>query len=185
MDLDIVKIYDKFLYSVKYEEADENEYDRLFQQWNDVENVCQFMEDNSLFLKNAIWERIVEPEDATKQVLTEARELEGLLKKLCENSAKGKKPDLDDHFKYLEGKYKYELSYEPMKSYGTGRPPLLRMYAIKMGKNVYLITGGGIKLADTIQNSPGLKDHVLQNIDRVRRWLKNNGVLDGEDMNEK
>lgn len=51
MDLDIVKIYDKFLYSVKYEEADENEYDRLFQQWNDVENVCQFMEDNSLFLK--------------------------------------------------------------------------------------------------------------------------------------
>ena len=48
MDLDIVKIYDKFLYSVKYEEADENEYDRLFQQWNDVENVCQFMEDNSL-----------------------------------------------------------------------------------------------------------------------------------------
>ena len=30
MDLDIVKIYDKFLYSVKYEEADENEYDRLF-----------------------------------------------------------------------------------------------------------------------------------------------------------
>ena len=72
-----------------------------------------------------------------------------------------------------------------MKSYGTGRPPLLRMYAIKMGKNEYLITGGGIKLADTIQNSPGLKDHVLQNIDRVRRWLKNNGVLDGEDMNEK
>ena len=120
MDLDIVKIYDQFLYSVKYEEADENEYDRLFQQWNDVENVCQFMEDNSLFLKNAIWERIVEPEDAARQVLTEACELERLLKKLCENSAKGKKPDLDDHFKYLEGKYKYELSYEPMKSYGTG-----------------------------------------------------------------
>lgn len=92
MDLDIVKIYDKFLYSVKYEEADENEYDRLFQQWNDVENVCQFMEDNSLFLKNAIWERIVEPEDATKQVLTEARELESLLKNCARTQQKERNP---------------------------------------------------------------------------------------------
>ena len=71
-----------------------------------------------------------------------------------------------------------------MKSYGTYRPSLLRMYAIKMKENVYLITGGGIKLADKIQNSPDLKDHVLQNIDKVRTFLKENGILEAEDMNE-
>ena len=70
-----------------------------------------------------------------------------------------------------------------MKSYSGGRPPLLRIYAIKMNKNTYLITGGGIKLSDTIQNSPGLRDHVLQDIDRVRNWLKVNGILDSDDMN--
>ena len=69
-----------------------------------------------------------------------------------------------------------------MKSYGTDRPSLLRIYAIKMGANTYLITGGGIKLADTIQDSPDLKDHVLKNIDRVREFLKANGIMDSDDM---
>lgn len=82
----------------------------------------------------------------------------------------------------LSARYKYELEYPPMKSYGSGRPPLLRMYAIKIQPNCYLITGGGIKLADTIQNSPELKDHILQDIDKVRSWLKTNGIIDSDDM---
>jgi hypothetical protein len=69
-----------------------------------------------------------------------------------------------------------------MKSYGTFRPSLLRIYAIKMEANTYLITGGGIKLADTIQNSPDLKDHILQDIDLVRDYLKRNGIMDSDDI---
>lgn len=53
-----------------------------------------------------------------------------------------------------------------------------------MGSNCYLITGGGIKLADTIQNSPGLKDHVINNIKFVRTYLKENGILDEDDLTE-
>ena len=45
------------------------------------------------------------------------------------------------------------------------------MYAIKLKNNLYVITGGGIKLVDTIQNSPDLKDHVIKNIDNVRALL--------------
>lgn len=69
-------------------------------------------------------------------------------------------------------------------NYGTIKPSLLRMYAIKMSANVYLITGGGIKLADTIQNSPGLKDRVLQDIDKVRTFLKENGIWDSDDLEQ-
>lgn len=69
-----------------------------------------------------------------------------------------------------------------MKSYGIENPSFLRMYAIKLKENTYLITGGGIKLADTIQNSPELKKHVLQNIDKVRTWLRENGIYDAEDI---
>ena len=64
-----------------------------------------------------------------------------------------------------------------MKSYGTGRPSFLRMYAIKLKNNLYVITGGGIKLADTIQDSPD-----LQNIDKVRAWLIQNGIIDEQDL---
>ncbi len=141
-----------------------------------------FLEDNESYLKVDIWKNIKLPELALLQVLDEARELELLFEVLAENADSGLKPDFDSHFKYLEGKYKFALSYIPMKSYGVERASLLRIYAIKLEENVYLITGGGIKLAETIQESPDLKDHVLQNISRVITWLKQQGIAEGSDI---
>lgn len=178
-----IDIYSPYVYSIQYDGQDQNEFDRLFTEWSDVESVTNFLERNKDYLKTTVWERTPEPESAARQVLDEAGELENLFDKLAENTQKGEHPDFDSHFHYLDGKYKYELEYQPMKSYSGGRPPLLRIYAIKMNKNTYLITGGGIKLSDTIQNSPGLRDHVLQDIDRVQNWLKVNGILDSDDMN--
>ncbi len=117
-----------------------------------------------------------------RQVLQEARDLEDLFYELYDNTINGQENNFDSHFHYLEGKYKYEFERPPMKSYGTNRPSLLRLYAIKMGTNTYLITGGGIKLAEKIQDSPDLKNHVLSNIDRVRQFLKTNGIIDSDDM---
>lgn len=183
--LEIEEIYSQHIYSVRYEGRDENEFDRLFKLWNDVDYVISFIERNQDFLKDDVWVNVSEPEDAAKQVLTEAEDLEKLFEILYENTERGELPDYDLHFHYLEGKYKYELEWVPMKSYGTVRPSLLRFYAIKMDSNVYLITGGGIKLADTIQNSPELKDCVLQDIDKVRRYLCEQGILDSNDMNDR
>lgn len=180
--MEITNIYPPYIYSVQYGDKDDNEFDRLFNLWNDVSYVVQFIEENKEFLKADVWQFTPEPEDAASQVLTEAQALETLFDTLYNNTKKDKKPDFDSHFHYLEGKYKYELEWPPMKLYGTVRPSLLRLYAIKMKQNVYLITGGGIKLADTIQNSPGLKEHVLKNIDKVRAFLKENGIMDNDDM---
>ena len=83
---------------------------------------------------------------------------------------------------FLGGKYKCLWSLEPMKSYGTKSPSLLRLYAIKIDTNCYLIVYGGIKLGDTIQNSPVLKDKVFNKIDSVLSFLKNNGIADSEDI---
>ena len=182
IELEIIAIYPPYIYSIQYDDVEENEFDRLFQQWNDMGYVTQFFDTYQEFLKSPIWQNISEPEDAARQVLHEAIDLEDLFDELNDNTVNGKEKDFDSHFHYLEGKYKYELERPPMKSYGTDRPSLLRIYAIKMGTNTYLITGGGIKLAEKIQDSPGLKDHVLNNIDRVREFLKANGIMDSDDM---
>ena len=58
------------------------------------------------------------------------------------------------------------------------------MYAIQLEANTYIITGGGIKLADTIQSSHGMGEYILQDIDRVRTFLQQNGILTNEDINE-
>lgn len=180
--MEVIEIYKPYLYSVQYDNEDENEFDRLFQQWNDLEFVTRFMMENIDYLSDSKWGKTFEPEDASRQVLNEAEGLENLFYELCENVEDNKTPDLDSHFKFLEGKYKYEIVHPPMKSYGIERPSLLRLYAIKLDSNTYLITGGGIKLGDTIQNSPDLKDHVLQNIDKVKTWLKQNGITDSNDL---
>jgi len=182
--MQIVAIYPPHIYSIQYDGRTENEYDRLLDQWNDVDVVLAFMEANKLYLISDVWKQTPTPETATWKVLREAEQLEDLFETLSANTQNGEKPDFDSHFRYLEGKYKYVMEYQPVKSYGTESPSMLRIYAIKMADNTYLITGGGIKLADTIQNSPDLRDHVLQDIDTVRAWLKANGIMDSDDMNE-
>lgn len=182
--MDIIAIFPPYIYSIKYDDKDENEYDRLFDEWNDVTSVLDFLMQHKDMLKASVWKKISEPELAARQVLDEAEALEQLFEELNLRTANGEEPDFDSHFHYLDGKYKFELEYEPMKSYGNERPSLLRMYAIKMDRNTYLITGGGIKLGASIQDSPDLQDHVIQNIDKVRTWLKENGILDADDMQD-
>ena len=71
-----------------------------------------------------------------------------------------------------------------MNYYGTRRPSLIRLYAIKVDDNCFVITGGGIKLGATIQESPDLKDHVLLEIKIVREYLKTNSIFDSNDIEQ-
>lgn len=89
-------------------------------------------------LSNDVWADVREPEDAARQVLEEAEDLEELIDELCKNTDLGKTPDLDNHFRYLEGKYNYVFEYKPVKSYGVNKPSLLRMYAIRLESNCYV-----------------------------------------------
>lgn len=182
--MEFVELFPRCLYSIRYDDQDLDEYSRLFDEWHDPVFLGTFFTENQELLKNEIWAKTPDPLSASMQVIHEANHLSDLINQLNINTSQHKKPDLDDHFKYLDGKYNNIYEYVPMKSYGTDTPSLLRLYAIKMTDRCYLITGGGIKLAKTIQESPGLKDHVIQNIDRVRRFLKTNGIIDSDDMCE-
>lgn len=180
--MEIIALFEPYIYSIRYDGQEQNEFDRLMSEWNDISQLLTFLENNRESLRANVWKEIDEPFKAARQVLDEAAALEELFERLYEHTQEGKTPDFDSHFQYLDGKYKYEIKYQPMKSYGQGTPSLLRIYAIKMDDNIYLITGGGVKLGSSIQNSPGLKDHVLQNIDNVRAWLRQNGIIDGDDL---
>lgn len=184
--MEIIAIYPPYLYSIKYDGREKNEFDRLLEQWNNVEFICSFLESNKQYLESPIWQYLRNIEEAVKQILDETEALEDHFDILADNTSYGETPDFDSHFKYLDGKkYRDVHQWFPMKSYGLNQPSFLRLYAIKMeAPNTYLITGGGIKLADSIQNSPDLQDHILQDIDRVRQYLKDNGIYDSDDMNE-
>ena len=178
----IEKIYPPYIYSVKYDGEKANEFERLFEDWRNLDGIIDFFEKYKDYLTSQVWSAVREPEAAAFQVIEEADNLEIMFHNLYVNAKKGERPDFDSLFKYLDGKYKFEFEYVPMKSYGTVSPSLIRLYAIKMESNRYIIVGGGIKLCKTIQESPYLKDRINQDIDKVRAWLKHYGIYEEDEF---
>ena len=184
--MEIVEIYEDWLYSISFDEEDLNEYHRVFREWHDLDYLVRFFSENKDYVNTDFWKNAGlnpnNPELSAERVIDEADNMELYIRKLVANCAKGVKPDFDEYFHFLGGKYKCLWSLEPVKSYGTDSPSLLRLYAIKIDANCYLIVYGGIKLGDTIQNSPGLKEKVFNKIDSVLSFLKANSITESEDL---
>lgn len=116
------------------------------------------------------------------KVYDEAINLEQLIEDRVYNAYQGFKPDLDSYFQPLEGQYKTVYELTPHKGYGPHRPSFLRFYAIKITKNCYVIVYGGIKIGRKISDSPILQDEVIQRINKVLKFFKDNGITAIEDF---
>lgn len=59
----------------------------------------------------------------------------------------------------------------------------LRLYAIKLEKGIYLITGGAIKLTQLMSE----REHTineLKKMEMVRNYLLDNGIIDADGIKE-
>ncbi len=184
--MEIVEIYSDSLYSIQFDEEDLNEFDRVFKEWHDLNFLVKFFTENAAAVNTPFWQKagldFSAPELSAQRVIDEANDLEAYIRELVGNVERGEVPDLDEYFRFLDGKYKCVCSLAPVKSYGTGLPSLLRLYAIKLDSNCYLVVYGGIKLGKTIQESPVLKQQVFNKIDKVLNYLKVNGITEREDI---
>lgn len=177
--LEIIELYEDHLYTVKFEDQEKDEYTKAFTLWKDLDYLVGYFSQNKHLLDSDFWvfnNIPVEPEDLAGQIIKESIDYENYIRQIVENSRNGKKNDLDSFFKVLGGKYHVLHEYIPHKSYGTGNPTMLRIYAIRMGPNCYIIVHGGIKLTKEIQGTPELDRELFSKIDRVISYLKNNGV---------
>lgn len=187
--MEIVEIYKDFLYSISFDENDLDEYRRIFREWHNLDFLITFFTEHKDYINSDFWLKAGlnpdEPEKSAFKVIEEADKLEVYIRQLVKNSTENITPDFDEYFRFLGGKYACLWSLEPVKSYGTLHPSLLRLYAIKMDKNCYLIVYGGIKLGKSIQNSPVLKENVFNKIDTVLTFLQQNGIMDVNDIDRK
>lgn len=65
----------------------------------------------------------------------------------------------------------------------SGHASWLRIYAIKLGDGVYLVTGGAIKLTHLMQE----RRHTIIELERmemVRNYLLDNGIIDSEGLKD-
>lgn len=69
-----------------------------------------------------------------------------------------------------------------LKAYGNyrqsrnvGKDAILRLYAIQTSGHQLIITGGGIKLTDAMEDCDYLMDE-LHRLREIRQWLENNDI---------
>lgn len=61
----------------------------------------------------------------------------------------------------------------------VGRSSWLRIYAIKLAKGIYIVTGGAIKLTATMQERPHTAKELTK-IEKVRNFLLEEGIIDDD-----
>jgi hypothetical protein len=180
--LEIIPIFAENIWSIQYDNEELDEYSRAFNSWHNIEYLYDFIEDNKKLLDDPFW-NTYDIERIVWLIYEEARSWEAVLHQLYKNSQEGQKPDFDDKF-FPISKNIYEWRLLRTKAYGKSRdisPSFLRLYAIKVANNAYIITGGAIKLTKTMNECAYLKKELIK-LENVRRWLQREGLSDIDDL---
>src|SRR5690554_5790107 len=169
-----MKIIDTFaivkdsLYSVQYESEDLNEFAKCFELWNDPIYLREFFEQHKKDLDNEFWKGLT-IEEAIIKTRDDARLFEEEILYVAET---GKTQRLE-----TLSKGKIEKQFEKDKAKGMKRPSWLRIYAIRIEANLFVICGGAIKLSPTMNN----RDHLLLELEKLE--FTRDYLLNGEDDN--
>lgn len=181
----LVGIHEPYLYSVQFDEQGMDEYNRVLNEWFNPVVTYEFLEENKTAYDGYWAQHFDSTREAAESVMDEAERVEEFMEELAENTRNGERPDFDSYFKPLNGVYSFDVNYLPMKGYGLYTPSMLRLYAVKVDSNLYVIADGGIKLGSKIQDSPGLKDHVLSKINVTKQFLSFYDIVTSDDMEER
>jgi len=161
----IVDIFAEQLFAFVYkkpgqEEYDENEYDRLMDLWTDISYLREFAKRN----------QVIDVDKFVQNRLEDAEQIQDLLEEITTN-----KEPLEYYFRPL---HDHEIGFKTLSlQKGKITRNQLRLYAIKVDDNCFVITGGAIKMTQAMQEHPDTEQERLK-IHRARSFLQENGVLD-------
>lgn len=166
----IVRIFGDQLFTFHFNDEKMNELQRLLTLWNDTAYLYKFVTENRLDVPKD------EPIPSLVLQLNEnANEIDDILNEISSDSRRS----LDEFFKPLDNKEYHIVELSKQK----GRKNYLRLFAIRIDTNCFIITGGAIKFHHL--NKDRLHTHKeMQKIDRCRDYLKNNNVFDSDSFYE-
>lgn len=178
----IVPIFAGTLYSFKYEGHSLDEYERLFDEWNNILYLEEFFEKYKVNLQSGFYGEMT-IEHAVERTISEASILEDEMLELAGNLSGSKTQSLDALFKPLDNlEFGFTL-LSKQKAYGPAQQSWLRLYALKLGTGAYIITGGAIKLTRMMSESDNTKVE-LSKLERCRAYLLEEGLLDIDGFTE-
>jgi hypothetical protein len=174
--VDIVEIIPNALWSAWFEGHEVSELDRLFEQWADLEYLDNFFAENEADLSTDFYNKCSIAQ-AVEITYDDAPKFEEKI--LIAAEGKGKL-SLGDIFRPLDKEARINISWEKSKAYGGGRN-WLRIYGIRIATDVYVITGGAIKLTQKMQD----REHTnleLDKLNAVKLFLKERDIESSDDL---
>jgi hypothetical protein len=166
------------LYAVKYDGESEDEYHRVFDLWSDIEYLETFFQDNIEDLSKGYY-HYPSVEAAIEKTITDAESLEDYLQDLAEHtlidrfSLQTLFQPLNAHETHLSSMQKSKTRYK--------KSPWLRLYAVRIASDLFVVTGGAIKLTKWMEEREHTQKELCK-LDLVKNFLFDQGLLDKEDF---
>ena len=166
------------LWSVRYEGESENALFNCFSQWNDVEWLREFFTENQNDLKSYF--KITDLNEAISDTIEDADKLQCLILDLAPDA------DLESLFRPLDNRQTVALMLDKEKARLKNRPAhvsWLRLYAIRLEEGSFIITGGAIKLTETMPE----RTHTFQELakmEKVRNFLLDENIIDRDSFED-
>lgn len=164
----IVPIFEEKLYAFEFIE-NLNVLDELLNLWNDPSYLFQFVKENIEIQKGKSIHDII------NQIIDDANYIDDLLIEIDNDP----KRTLDEFFKPLHNHEFREITLSKQK----GRKSCLRIYAIRISKNLFVITGGAIKFHHLNKDKENTS-REMQILTICRDYLKSKGVGDDDSFFE-
>jgi hypothetical protein len=162
---------DEGVWSIQMPEQKENEFELFFDRLRNEDWLYNFFDKNNADLYSGFF-RNMTIEDAVSNTLEEIEEMEDALYHYAEQGFKDKSTTLQHLFRPLNN-FEYTIAIY-QKSKARIKRGWLRLYAIRLSANCYIVTGGAIKLTHDMNRAH--LQYELSKLERVKTFLRSNGI---------
>lgn len=175
--MELVPIFDHpkpTLYAIRYG-GETDEFHRLFELWQDPEYLRSFFKEHQNDLEKGFYKTSIN--NAVRNTLEEAQRLEDRIFDCCEKGHYDLTHSLQSFFQALRND-DYKL-YSLQKT--KGRQRWLRLYAVRIDVNLYVISGGAIKLTKRMEDRKHTQNEKYK-LDQTVEYLKSLNLIDPDDF---
>ncbi len=158
----LVEIVDESLYALHYSDEGKDELSRLIDSWTDPLWLQRFFEEHKIDLLSGFWQGM----SVKQAIIITRKEAIRLRKTLIAYAKRGKierTETLSTIFKPLYNNPTRIEAFEKNKAVGGQKKSWLRIYAIRIERNLFIITGGAIKLTPTMNE----REHLLIELQKL------------------
>jgi hypothetical protein len=170
------------LFSIHLKGELEDELTKCIHQWLlDPQYLHDFFTLHQKDLNSGFYGKTISIQQAINYTRNEAEFLFTKLEELAISGTKIGNDNLSLAFQPLRNNEYIRIELQQVKAKTQIDKRWLRIYAIKVGPNTFIVTGGAIKLVATMNE----RTHLLkekQKLDDIKHYLKQEGILDKDDF---